>query len=869
MTKPPKTTPPKTKPPSKKLTKAKVPATAVPAKAASSKAIPMKDVVGDAVRLLRETGLAPTLAYLQQLAKAKDARSIRMIDRLTVLATAVQQADPKNALGLIEKAIELSPEVMEAWVLAGALQDRLGDRKAAEASMLKVVQSVTAKPDQVVRAANVLVRFAQQKIALESAKAAYEKLDRPLALSSTLLYIAQVSADWPLVASLVAQIRAAYAQGQGDAVKESPRTNLLWCEDEAINIEAVKQWSAKNLPHRMSVTPPEVQPMQGRRLRLGYLSSDFRDHPTSRLINGMLRHHDRSKFELFMYCSSWDDGSALRRQVETHFDHVHSVAQLSDDKAAALIRSHGIDVLIELNGPTRANRMGILAHRPAPVQVDYLGWPGSVGGRVVDYVVVDDYTAPPEALKLYPEKVISLSKTYQVNDFAARSLPPAPSRKDLRLPGEGTLVLGMFNAINKVHGEVWEAWVQILKAVPNSVLWLLDPGPAARQHIGAATRALGVDPKRILVAPRLNEDAHLARLQQCDLMLDPWPYGGHTSTSDALFAGVPVIALAGTNFASRVSGGLLRAAGLNALVQPDVASYVKTAIALLRQPAQLAKVKKFVAEKVPGSDVFDAASKTRQMEAACRYALSLAAAGKPPVHIRLGPQELPSPSLRPKAAPAKRRLVLVCGPWSSGTSAMAGFLGQAGVAAPGPFFEVNDVRTPATYEMQTFRQVLISLASEQSLQRTATPARALAALRDFRDGALAQACTAAGLRADQPVLLKHALAVLFLPELAQLFDLQLVGVLRPHAEIEATRVRRQWMAQFGQAGAVQLYGELFRHLVDTATPYSLVRYGDLMAEPARVLKQLAGFCRIQVAASQQQAALDFVSRPAEAKAKAA
>ena len=865
------TTPPKIKPPARKVNKPKLPATAsaklVPGQPAPSKALTLKEVIGDAVRLLRETGLAPTLTYLQQLAEAKDARTIPMMDRLTVLANTVQQTDPKNALSLIEKAIELSPEAIEAWVLAGALQDRLGDRKASEASMLKVVQSPKAKPDQVVRAANLLVRFGQQKIALDSAKAAYEKLGRPLALASTLLYIAQVTADWPLVASLVAQIRAAYAQGKGAELKESPRTNLLWCEDEAINIEAVTQWSVKNLPLRTPATLPEVQPMQGRRLRLGYLSSDFRDHPTSRLINGMLRHHDRSKFELFMYCSSWDDGSAMRRQVEKHFDHVHSVSQLSDEKAAALIRSHRIDVLIELNGPTRANRMGILTHRPAPVQVDYLGWPGSVGGRVVDYVVVDDYTAPPEALKLYPEKVISLRKTYQVNDFAARSLPPAPSRKDLRLPGKDKLVLGMFNAINKVHGEVWEAWLQILKAVPNSVLWLLDPGPAARQHIGMATRASGVDPNRILVAPRLNEDAHLARLQQCDLMLDPWPYGGHTSTSDALFAGVPVIALAGSNFPSRVSGGLLRAAGLNALVQPDVASYVKTAIALLRSPAQLARVKKFVAEKVPGSDLFDAASKTRQIEAACRQALLLAAAGKPPVHIRLGPQA--ESSAGPQAPTAKRRLVLVCGPWSSGTSAMAGFLGQAGVAAPGPFVEVNDALTPATYEMQAFRRVLQSLASEQSLQRTATPAQALTALREFRDRALTRACTAAGLREDQPVLLKHALAVLFLPELAQLFDLQLVGVLRPHAEIEATRVRRKWPPQYGQAGAVQMYGEFFRHLVDTATPYCLVRYGDLMVEPARVLKQLADFCRSQVAAPQQPAAMAFVSRPAAAKAKAA
>jgi len=554
-------------------------------------------------------------------------------ERLMALAAASQQADPKSALALTEKAIEAAPASVEAWLLAGSLQDRLGDRKAAQASMLHVVNAANAKPDQVVRAANLLVRFGSQKIALDRAKAAYETMGRPLRLASTLLYIAQVTADWELVASLVTQIRAAYVQGQGAEVKESPRTNLLWCADEAINIEVVQAWSRKVLPMPTAVLPPVVEPLQGRRLRLGYLSSDFRDHAMGRLMSGMLRHHDRSQFEMFMYCSGWDDGSALRQQIKANFDHVHSVSQLSDLNAAALMRSHGIDVLIELNGPTRANRMGILAHRPAPVQIDYLGWPGSVGGRVVDYVVVDAYTAPPEALKRYPEKVISLRKTYQVNDFAARPLPPKNTRREVGLPADNALVLGMFNAVNKVHGEVWTAWMQILQAVPNSLLWLLDPGPLARQHMAAATMAHGIDVKRIVVAPRLSEDAHLARLQHCDLMLDPWPYGGHTSTSDALFAGVPVMALEGTNFAGRVSGGLLCSAGLKDLVLPDVASYVNAATALLRRPEQLSKLKRFVVEQVPQSDVFNALSKTRQMELACRHALSRAAQGKPPVNI--------------------------------------------------------------------------------------------------------------------------------------------------------------------------------------------------------------------------------------------
>jgi len=387
--------------------------------------------------------------------------------------------------------------------------------------------------------------------------------------------------------------------------------------------------------------------LSGRRLRLGYLSSDFREHPTARLVNGLLRHHDRSHFELFMYCSGWDDGSALRREVESHFDHIHSVAHLGDAEAARLIRSHRVDVLVELNGPTRAHRMGVLAFRPAPVQVDYLGWPGSVGGRAVDYVVGDAITVPPGAEEAYPERVIRLSRVYQVNDYAVRTLPPKPTRAEVGLPEGDYLVLGMFNAINKVHNEVWDVWMQILAAVPNALLWILDPGREARKLIARAALARGMPVKRILAAPRLAEEQHLARLQHCDLLLDPWPYGGHTSTSDALFAGVPVVALEGKNFAGRVSGALLRAAGMGALVRQSRESYAKLAVGLLRDPAELARVKAFVREQVPKSDVFDARGKARQLEAAYRAAVDRVVQGREPAcmdmaaerSVRGGPED--------------------------------------------------------------------------------------------------------------------------------------------------------------------------------------------------------------------------------------
>jgi predicted O-linked N-acetylglucosamine transferase (SPINDLY family)/LPS sulfotransferase NodH len=556
---------------------------------------------------------------------------------LLLCARVVAKTHPKAALDVLRPLLTEPKAAPSALLLAGFLFDKLGSRQDAQAAVKRVVSSSVAEPLQVLEAANLLVRLGDQELALHSAERAYISMGRPLEHAATLLYIAQVTAAWPLVEQLTVQLRQGYADGHLEKINESPRTHLLWCDDEALNLKVLDLWSRRNLPDPIAPRA-KAQAVEGRRLRVGYLSSDFREHPTARLILGVLRHHDRSQFELFMYCSGWDDGSPLRKEVEAYFDHVHSVAQLSDEEAASLMRSHELDVLVELNGPTRAHRMGILRHRPAPVQIDYLGWPGSVGGRVVDYIVGDYHTIPEGAEQLYPEKVIRLHPTYQANDHAHLQRAPKPSRKDVGLPEDPSIkVLGMFNAINKVHQQVWDTWMAILRATPNAMLWILDPGPVARKAIAQAAQKAGVPVSRILASPKLPHAQHLARLQCCDLMLDPWPYGGHTSTADALFAGVPVIAMEGKNFASRVSGALLRAAGLQAMVLQNSEEYVRFAVGLLRNTAELEKVKAFVREQVLKTGVFDAKGKARQLEAAYRTALEKVVHGRPAAHLQSRP----------------------------------------------------------------------------------------------------------------------------------------------------------------------------------------------------------------------------------------
>ncbi len=560
---------------------------------------------------------------------------------LLTLARRARKRFPQAALDLLEEAGRSPGRHDEIMNFKASLLDGLGRQEEARRLAAQVVHDASAAPAQRLRAVNLLIRFDDDPAAIDVAREAFDQLGRPLSHASGMLYIALRAADWPLVAQLVDQLNQAIAEGRLAEAAEGPRTHVLWCASEKNNVDVLKQWARRFSNSNRLEPVPSLMPADGRRLRIAYLSSDFREHPTSRLINGLLRNHDRSKFELVMYCSGWDDGSAMRREIESHFDQVHSVARLSDEQAARLIRSHHIDVLVELNGPTRAHRLGVLACRPAPVQIGYLGWPGSYGGQFVDYIVADDYVLPEGREAMYPEKTIRLDATYQINDFAARNSLPAVTRRQWGLPEDDRPILGMFNAINKVRGDVWAVWMQILQQVPDALFWILDPGLTARRNIVKATRELGVDTARIMAAPVTAQNRHLARLQCCDLILDPWPYGGHTSTADALFAGVPVMALEGTNFASRVNGSLLHAAGLGTLVQPNIDRYLSTAVALLRNRAELLRLKSYVKSSVRTSDVFNAERKTRQMEEAYRHAYGRCIEGKQPVHIRFGRKRIP------------------------------------------------------------------------------------------------------------------------------------------------------------------------------------------------------------------------------------
>jgi predicted O-linked N-acetylglucosamine transferase (SPINDLY family) len=559
--------------------------------------------------------------------------------------------DKPRAVKLAIEATKAGPELGQTWLALANIYEEQRARPEAISAALKAM-GAKIQPKELVDIGRLLSRLGEDQKALEAVTKGYQLSGEDITLSSYTLRVALQVADWELANKITTKLQAEHDAGKTKEVGETPRTHLLWCADEATNIKVISAFAEKNFPIQAPLITKAWPDGAKRKLRIGYLSSDYRDHATSLLAMGMMRHHDKERFEFYAYCTSYDDGSALRRDMLSRFHHARTLSSVNDKVAAQQIVKDKIDVLVDLNGLTEGTRHGILAQHPAPVQICYLGFPGTVGGRFVDYIVGDAHTIPPGIETLYPEQVIRIPPTYQINDYHARYLPPPPTRKKLGLP-TGVPIIGMFNNVNKVGSAVWDTWLEILKQAPHAIFWMLDPGVVAKGFLMKAAAAKGVAENRFIFAPKMGQEPHIARLQQCDIVVDPWPYGGHTTTSDALFAGIPVVALEGTNFASRVSGGLLRAAGLGSLVQPDIPSYIKMVTALLQKPDEIIKMKRFVMQMKSRLALFDAPQRTRQLEAAYVEAYNISARGLPAHHfeVNVSPKKTaPAPATAPADA---------------------------------------------------------------------------------------------------------------------------------------------------------------------------------------------------------------------------
>lgn len=375
------------------------------------------------------------------------------------------------------------------------------------------------------------------------------------------------------------------------------------------------------------------------RLRVAYLSADFRDHVVSYMMAPVFERHDARRFEVIGASLRGDDGSPIARRVKSSFGRIIDLVPLADQQAAELLRTLEIDVAVDLTGFTQGCRPGILARRPAPVHVGLLGFPATMGVPYLDYIVADDFTIPPELERGYAEKIARLPGCFQPNDerHSARALRPL-TRAEAGLP-DSELVLCSFNNSYKLNPRCFTVWMRIMQRAPGSVLWLVADSAGVREHLRSEAATRGIAPERLVFAPRAPYAEHLARLGLADLFLDTLPFNAGATAGDALWAGVPLLTCAGEAFAARMAGSLLRSLGLPELITCSDTEYEERAIDLANNPAKLAALRSKLAAARSSASLFDSGRYCRQLEAAYLAMSARAARGEPPASFSVAPQE--------------------------------------------------------------------------------------------------------------------------------------------------------------------------------------------------------------------------------------
>ncbi|VVB43180.1 hypothetical protein RHAL1_00593 [Beijerinckiaceae bacterium RH AL1] len=372
-----------------------------------------------------------------------------------------------------------------------------------------------------------------------------------------------------------------------------------------------------------------MAPVESRRLRIGYISADFRDHPIGHLMPDVIRYHDRERFEVFGYSLGAAEMVPLRARFAAAFDHFIDLDKISDADAATRIVRDQIDILIDITGPTAGSRFDILAERPAPVQVSFLGLPGTSGSDAYDYIVADHFLVPDGSQRFFSEAVVRLPHCYQPSDTARAPLAPLPSRAQCGLPEQG-FVFCSFNSPVKITPEMFDVWMRLLHAVDGSVLWLYCKADRAKRNLLARAAERGIAPERIVFAPALAFEPYLTRMTLADLFLDTHPYAAGATCNDVLWVGVPVVTCVGETYVSRMAGSLLSTLGLDDLVTTSLEAYERIALRLARDPEALRAVRDRLAAARADSPLFDMPRFTRHLEAAYAGMAATASDGREP-----------------------------------------------------------------------------------------------------------------------------------------------------------------------------------------------------------------------------------------------
>ena len=515
-----------------------------------------------------------------------------------------------EAASCFDRAVALKPDYDEAWTNRGVAL--LAQRRHAEA-LESFGRALALKPlDREALSNRGTTLFELRRY--EEASADYDALfklapDFPYAAGNAALARAYCC-DWRRLKEDRERLHAGLQAGRAVV---APHATTLIVDDPQDQLRAAETWVAE----RCSEMPALWRGERYRhdRIRMAYLSADYHSHATAYLAAGLFEAHDNARFETVAISFGPDDQSEMRKRLMRAFDRFIDVRDKSDHATAMLLREMEIDIAVDLKGFTQEGRPGILAYRPAPVQVSYLGHPGTMGARYIDYLIADRRIVPEGHERYYSEKIVCLPDSYQVNDRKRRIAERTPSRRDEGLPDAG-FVFCSFNGSFKITPEVFDVWMRLLKSVEGSVLWLLDDNPAAMRNLKREALARGVPAQRVVFAPRRPLDEHLARHRLADLFLDTLPCNAHTTASDALWAGLPLLTCIGRTFAGRVAASLLFAVQRPELVTDSLSSYEAMAMKLARDPAALAQLKAKLAAERNAAALFDTERFARHLETA-------------------------------------------------------------------------------------------------------------------------------------------------------------------------------------------------------------------------------------------------------------
>jgi predicted O-linked N-acetylglucosamine transferase (SPINDLY family) len=517
----------------------------------------------------------------------------------------------EEAIACFDSAIALKPDYHEAATNRGYAL--MAEHRHADA-VASFDRALTFAP----RDAEALSNRGTANFALkryDAAAADFAKLlsiapDFPFARGNLVLAHAY-ACDW---SHLPGELKDLSARIEGGGPVLQAHASTLLCASPKEQLQAARVWVT-------AMCPPAPQPLwRGERyghekIRVAYLSADFYAHATSYLLAGVLERHDRSRFEIVGVSFGPNDGSELRARIERACDRFLDVGGNTDAEIAALLRRMEVDIALDVKGFTQDARPGIFAQRFAPVQVNYLAYPGTMGADYIDYLIADRTLVPKDARQFYSEAIAYLPDTYQPTDSARAIAERTPTRAEAGLPENG-FVFCSFNNTYKITPAVFAVWMRLLHENDGSVLWLLDDNETAARNLKAEAEARGVNSERLIFAPRLAQSEHLARQRLGDLFLDTLPCNAHTTASDALWAGLPVLTCIGTTFAGRVAASLLHAVGLPELIAESLAGYETAAMALAREPQRLAALREKLAKTRAAAPLFDTARYTRHLERA-------------------------------------------------------------------------------------------------------------------------------------------------------------------------------------------------------------------------------------------------------------